>query len=672
MFFYKVTGILTDEKWIEENNDRRIMQKRARDIQKNTADFNKGLNGSGYCFVSYIDDAKADVCMMSRVTCTDIGYYRGFLKKVGIEADDISLEEITIRYVISMARRADSNDYIEDDDEPFDVMQLPGMNRFFRTEYEEVLLDEHTDKKKLYDTARKMMVVETLERELDRIYAGKKTPAAGGHPVHYIVEADKNETKKMLAGTVLQALHDNGRISSRRFILFETGADESVCESDYELLYKTCGSGAIVVRYNTIRDTEDDEYASIDMDTVNLLCETMNKYRNKVLTIFCFPRACEKIKKMFFDKLGSVSFIEIREDKADYTRALEYLRNIAGKNGIRTDKDLTDKIDTDDVYLPDELDALFDEWYSLKLKTKVFPQYRDISSCRKEAFDEKPKGSAYDELEALVGLSEAKSVIKKAIDYYNLQRVFREKGLKPDRVSMHMVFTGNPGTAKTTVARLFARIMKENGLLSKGHLVEVGRGDLVGKYVGWTAAIVKKRFEAAKGGVLFIDEAYSLVDDRGGSFGDEAINTIVQEMENCREDLVVIFAGYPKEMEGFIKKNPGLRSRIAFHVPFSDYDTDELCDIARHIGDLKGITFTEAAMNRLADVFEGARKQEDFGNGRYVRNIIEISRMNQASRIAGMDFDRVTKKVLTSLDEQDIEIPAIYESREKRRIGFAC
>ena len=169
----------------------------------------------------------------------------------------------------------------------------------------------------------------------------------------------------------------------------------------------------------------------------------------------------------------------------------------------------------------------------------------------------------------MIGLTKAKAVIAQALDYYKAQKLFREKGISLERPAMHMVFTGNPGTAKTTVARLFAQIMKENGLLPVGDLIEVGRADLVGKYVGWTAPTVKAKFAAAKGSVLFIDEAYSLVDDKDGLFGDEAINTIVQEMENHRDDIVVIFAGYPDKMEQFLQKNPGLRSRIAFHMPLS-------------------------------------------------------------------------------------------------------
>ena len=272
----------------------------------------------------------------------------------------------------------------------------------------------------------------------------------------------------------------------------------------------------------------------------------------------------------------------------------------------------------------------------------------------------------------MIGLDEAKKVINRALDYYKAQKLFADKGMKADHPAMHMVFTGNPGTAKTTVARLFARIMQENGLLSKGNLIEVGRGDLVGKYVGWTAPTIQKKFKEAQGSVLFIDEAYSLVDDRSGSFGDEAINTIVQEMENHREDVVVIFAGYPDEMEGFLQKNPGLRSRIAYHVPFADYDTESLCAIAKLIAGQKGLTLTDDACRKLTGLFDTARTEVGFGNGRYVRNVIEKARMAQATRLLSMDFDSIGSKEMATICAEDIEQPKAKAAPQKNRIGFSA
>lgn len=243
------------------------------------------------------------------------------------------------------------------------------------------------------------------------------------------------------------------------------------------------------------------------------------------------------------------------------------MKLLARDNHVRTDKKLFAKLEGNRGYLAPELRTIFDGWYNNKLKTTVYPQYKEITTVKTEVEKAKPKGDAYKELMEMIGLTEAKNVILQALNYHKAQKLFADKGMKVDRPAMHMVFTGNPGTAKTTVARLFARIMRENGLLSRGHLVEVGRGDLVGKYVGWTAQTVQKRFEQAEGGVLFIDEAYSLVDGRSGSYGDEAINTIVQEMENYRDDMVVIFAGYPDRMEEFCRRIPACALALPIMYP---------------------------------------------------------------------------------------------------------
>jgi SpoVK/Ycf46/Vps4 family AAA+-type ATPase len=393
------------------------------------------------------------------------------------------------------------------------------------------------------------------------------------------------------------------------------------------------------------------------------------RYRNKVLTIICFPRECKKIKALFYENLGTMSFVEAREDFVDGKSSKEFLTSLAKKRHVRTDKKLFLEVKDNHSYLAPELVAMFEEWYNGKLKTTVFPQYKEIATVRKNTIKTTPKGSAYDELFEMIGLTEAKAVIKKALNYYKMQKLYAEKGVKQDNPAMHMIFTGNPGTAKTTVARLFARIMRENGVTSRGQLVEVGRGDLVGKYTGWTAQTVQSKFAEASGGVLFIDEAYSLVDDRNGSFGDEAINTIVQEMENHRADVVVIFAGYPDKMEGFLDKNPGLRSRIAFHVPFADYSSAELCQIAEMLSKKNGMKLEKEALDKLEGVFEAARSNTDFGNGRYVRNIFEQAKMNQASRLLEKDFDDITSDEITTITAEDIVTPE-KKKCETRRIGF--
>ena len=233
-----------------------------------------------------------------------------------------------------------------------------------------------------------------------------------------------------------------------------------------------------------------------------------------------------------------------------------------------------------------------------------------------------------------------------------------------------MVFTGNPGTAKTTVARLCAEILNDEKILSTGNFVEVGRADLVGVHVGETAVLVKRKFREAQGGVLFIDEAYALCDAHEGSFGDEAINTIVQEMENHREDVVVIFAGYPKPMKEFLERNPGMKSRIAFYVGFDDYSTEELCEITNLMLSKKSMSITDDAMEKLRRMYDIARINTDYGNGRYVRKLLEEAEMNLASRIVNLPESELTPEVIGTIDASDIPEFKL-EKRAEFRIGFA-
>lgn len=241
------------------------------------------------------------------------------------------------------------------------------------------------------------------------------------------------------------------------------------------------------------------------------------------------------------------------------------------------------------------------------------------------------------ELQSLIGLERVKSDVDSLRNLIKIQTIRAQQGLPNTSVSYHCVFTGNPGTGKTTVARIVAGIYKELGILKKGHLVEVDRSKLVGEYVGQTAPKTNKVIDEALDGVLFIDEAYSLL---GGEndFGAEAIATLLKRMEDDRDRLVVILAGYTNEMKKFIDSNPGLQSRFNRYIQFDDYSVEDLAEIFKRC-------LRKSRYKIKRDAFEGlervirqavAAKDRHFGNARYVRNLFEKVVQNQANRLAGM------------------------------------
>ena len=664
MQFYKIYGELE-----KTENEEGVKRKKdlSYKIASRTAEFN-GTNNKCFCFLADMGDEVATFGLIITDTMNLVDFTEKYAKRIGVVAALSMPDEITLTNMQNLLSGANRQGYLEDDDEILERFGMAKLGRRYSLEFGENLVNYKAERDELFDSARKLFASETLIPELERIYAGGKSIFAGGHPVHYIVETDDRDTRRDMYKIMLDALYVNLRLESCRYTYLDFRPGQSYSHMAFESLYKLAEGGAMVIRYLANDDTEEDA-ASGERDTVENICEMAKRYRNKVLTILCFPRECKKIKALFYENLGTMSFVEVREDFVDGKSAKEFLTSLAKKRHVRTDKKLFLEVKDDHSYLAPELVAMFEEWYNGKLKSTVFPQYKDIATVRKSTIKTAPKGSAYDELFEMIGLTEAKAVIKKALNYYKMQKLYAERGVKQDNPAMHMIFTGNPGTAKTTVARLFARIMRENGVTSRGQLVEVGRGDLVGKYTGWTAQTVQSKFAEASGGVLFIDEAYSLVDDRNGSFGDEAINTIVQEMENHRADVVVIFAGYPDKMEGFLDKNPGLRSRIAFHVPFADYSSTELCQIAEMLSKKNGMKIETSALEKLERAFDAAKTNTDFGNGRYVRNVFEQAKMNQASRLLEKDYDSITSDEITTITEEDIVIPEAKKC-EMRRIGF--
>ena len=522
------------------------------------------------------------------------------------------------------------------------------------------------------------IVFQSIEEEKKRIFSPSAPKEFICHPVHYVIASDNEDLRIEMRRQLLSALYKANRLKSRRVSILSLNPLQNVFSANYKesgtianRLYNKGEGGTVIISGTKAEEENDDCFTPSDNGELEAIMFNANMHRDNVLTVIELDDNEESLNeiKELSDKMD---FVILKENLVYGQGAKEYLQLLAKKDGINNIESLLDKVVEGEGYHYSNLSSLYKTWKEERKKS-AFPAYSSFMSNLNIENARKPKGNAYKELQGLIGLENAKRVIDEAIAYFKMESFMEKRNLKISSPSRHMVFYGAPGTAKTTVARLFAQIMKENGVLSKGELVEVGRKDLVGKYVGWTAMQVERVFKIAEGSVLFIDEAYSLVDGRDKLYGQEAINTIVQMMENMRENTIVIFAGYEKEMKEFINQNPGLRSRIPFHVHFPDYSDSELLEILKLVASKNNYSLTEGAECKARDIFKTASLSKDFGNGRFVRNLFEKATMKKALRLSSSLDDFISDTELLTLREEDFEMPEEYSNERKTRvIGFTA
>lgn len=596
-----------------------------------------------------------------KVRC-DIDCSKRSLKSVSFV---VTPEEITVSKAISLIRKGMGD--MASLRSAVQYCEADYMNSHSDLQFDECVLP-HTkvSYEKVTDEAQNLLADVSLSEELERIYSPLNKRKFYGNPVNYKINAVSRETAKNLVELLTKALYTNKRILSTR-VAYITKLDDSYDDA-FEDLCNNSYASVVAIECNDA-DSVEDRFARGREAKCEYICNAVRKFSSQ--TVFILIDLGSKVCKQSASQLATkddICFIEIFEGKGDNATGKKYLKSLLKENKVPYAKE--------DFILPEQTEysvsdivTAYKEIKKNSIRNSVYKAYKEVKVIKPEV--PKTLSDSYDKLQNMVGLTEIKTIIDQIISAQKVNKLRLEMGLDVTGTAKHMIFTGNPGSAKTTVARLLASILYDEHVLRKNRFIECGRQDLVGRFVGWTAKQVEEQFRRARGGILFIDEAYSLV-EKDGLYGDEAINTIVQMMENYRDDVIVIFAGYPDKMEKFLQKNEGLRSRIAFHVDFPDYNAEELCGILKLMSKDKGYTLDESAEEKCRAIFEIACKNAEFGNGRFVRNVLEQAIIKQSLRIVDeYQNENVDKKIISILSASDFEINAAetYKATEKV-IGF--
>ena len=519
--------------------------------------------------------------------------------------------------------------------------------------------------------AERLLADETFKEEFKRIYAKENVHHFYGQPVHYKIIAGNTNAALSLTNLLVAALYTNKRLVSRRISLISNINENCYDESDFEKIIENAAGSTVIIELSGER-VNSSQFAHAYEEVVTFIADTVKRFQRNTLCVFV--ELADKpgfAPQLIANLQDDLHIIDLHEGAGNRDTALDYLKKLMtdDASALYTEAELLEAMGDKLTFSASDIYNIREKLFNNSLKNKTYPAYREVD--RLSVTSEDKKNDAYKDFHEMIGLVEQKALIEQIIAAHRVQKMRLDMNLDKQKAALHMCFTGTPGTAKTTVARLIAQILARDGVLKTGRFVECGRADLVAKYVGWTAKAVRAKFREARGGVLFIDEAYSLSDGEHATFGEEAINTIVQEMENNRDNIIVIFAGYPDKMKFFLDHNEGLRSRIAFHIDFPDYTPEELTDIFKLMAKKRGYKISDAVAEYCKKIFKRVAKKKNFGNGRFVRNLLEQAWLKQAQRILKEnEGGTVTKDDLISFKVEDFDVNVDKKYKNEHKLGF--
>ena len=602
-----------------------------------------------------------------------------YIRKILPEMELLACEEITSDEFYKEMIRTERNNwtecYIRSMKEDLKLATEPEHSYYEPVAYqvsERIYTSQNMTRQKQSEQMQEIMASESFYEEMERIYAPENEKRFVGHPVHYLITAgDKAAADDMIA-LLIPALLENRRLLSGRAYDVQKMTHKAEREGNFDNIFSGAKGGTVILNLEGEKSTG--MYATGNYDLAKALGNKLNEYGSSTLFIFVDISGSRSVSdETIAEILSNADLIQIQEGQGDLERATGYLKHLADKTEYHdyTIEELTRYLPKEKkLYSVSDIFSAYNRWYGSGLKTHIYKAYKQKDLVKIEL--KKKTDKPYVELQKMVGLSDVKKVTDEILAAAKMQKMRKQMGLPGVQTSMHMLFSGNPGTAKTTVARLMAQVLKEEEVLKYGHIVECGRQDLVGKYVGWTAQIVESKFQAARGGILFIDEAYSLVEDNR-TYGAEAINTIVQEMENYRNEVIVIFAGYPEKMQEFLEQNEGLASRIAFHLNFPDYSAEELTQILDLMLEKSEYRMDERTREKCFSICADACREENYGNGRFVRNLLDHAIMRQADRlIREHQNSTLGKEEACLLTADDFEMIGLKKKPQNRQIGFCA